>query len=138
MLDSVSDCIFGKFGYLLAFFATFREDLVNGLPDFGLDSSRYCSWGPFLGFVTGDRSWRPFLGAVPEIVIIVCCFCFFQEQLIMQYLTLPLWPFGWPILWNCFILLFLGGGWGTLSEGGGHFQRNPFVRPFLILIFNFH
>ena len=119
MLDSVSDCIFGKFGYLLAFFATFREDLVNGLPDFGLDSSRYCSWGPFLGFVTGDRSWRPFLGAVPEIVIIVCCFCFFQEQLIMQYLTLPLWPFGWPILWNCYILLFFGGGVGGLFQREG-------------------
>ena len=28
---------------------------------------------------------------------------FFQEQLIMQYLILPLWPFGWLILRNCCI-----------------------------------
>ena len=33
MLDAVSDCIFGKFGYFLQFFG---KVLSRGLPDFGL------------------------------------------------------------------------------------------------------
>ena len=36
MLDAVSDCIFGKFGYFLALFAVLGEVLSRGLPDFGL------------------------------------------------------------------------------------------------------
>ena len=39
MLDAVSDCIFGKFGYFLAVFVTFWVDLVKGLPEFGLPNT---------------------------------------------------------------------------------------------------
>ena len=39
MLDAVSYCIFSKFDYFLALFATFWVDLVKRLPEFGLPNT---------------------------------------------------------------------------------------------------